>query len=107
MAEAGAGDQPEELPILFAACRHSPVADATLVWISRAVFRIGELTHFKKFTFSAPTRSGFPRILKNETLLSVGCDRADDAPIFARVAILRLAGEIDDVDIAARQLCSF
>ena len=31
----------------------------------------------------------------------VGCDRADDAPILARVAVLRLSGNIDNVDVTA------
>ena len=55
-------------------------------------------THFKKFIFSVPTRSAITAHLVERYLSCLRRSR-HDAPIFARVAIFRFAGDIDNIDV--------
>ena len=41
--------------------------------------------------------------MKNDVAF-VRCDRADDAPILAGVAVFRFSAEIDNIDFAARRV---
>ena len=52
------------IPFDLRRCRNSPAALPSGA-LAVAFASRDELTHFKKFSFSAPTSAGFPRILKN------------------------------------------